>query len=154
MSAAGRARPVRPGNRGAVLRDPRGLAGWRQTRRCRNICVSRADGIQASPAREVGGVDESGRGGTQQRETIVATNETSTTPEVGATTGMAKWKGGTSTRSAPPAGGGPVYGLGMIGALVYFLGTAKSGQDYVLAIGKATVWPALLVYRAFKVLGG
>ena len=82
------------------------------------------------------------------------TNETPTTQEVGAPAGRAKWKGGTSTRSAPAASGGPVYGLGMIGALVYFLGTAKSGQDYVLAIGKATVWPALLVYRAFKVLGG
>jgi hypothetical protein len=68
--------------------------------------------------------------------------------------GKAKWKGGASTRSAPPTGGGAVYGLGMIGALVYFLGTAQSGRDYVLALGKAVVWPALLVYRAFKVLGG
>jgi hypothetical protein len=47
-----------------------------------------------------------------------------------------------------------VYGLGMIGALVYFLGTAESGRDYVLAFGKALVWPALLVYKAFRVLGG
>jgi hypothetical protein len=106
------------------------------------------------PPREVGGVDEPGRGGTQQRETIVATNETSITPEGGATAGMARWKGGASTRSAPPAGGGAVYGLGMIGALAYFLGTAESGRDYVLAFAKAAVWPALLVYRAFKVLGG
>ena len=84
----------------------------------------------------------------------MAENETSTTPQVGARAGMAKWKGGASARNAPPAGGGAVYGLGMIGALVYFLGSAESGQDYVLALGKATVWPALLVYRAFKVLGG
>ena len=81
-------------------------------------------------------------------------NETSTTPPVGATARVAKWKGGASTRNTPPAGGGAVYGLGMIGALAYFLGSAKSGQDYFLALGKATVWPALLVYRAFKVLGG
>jgi len=87
-------------------------------------------------------------------ETIVATNETPTTPETGARAGMAKWKGGAPTRNAPPAGGGAVYGLGMIGALVYFLGSAESGRDYVLAVGKAVVWPALLVYRAFKVLGG
>jgi hypothetical protein len=84
----------------------------------------------------------------------VETNQTSETPEVGATAGMAKWKGGASTRNAPPAGGGAVYGLGMIGALVYFLGSAESGRDYVLGFGKALVWPALLVYRAFKVLGG
>jgi hypothetical protein len=90
----------------------------------------------------------------QQRETIVATNETPGTREVGTTAGMAKWKGGASTKSAPPAGGGAVYGLGMIGALAYFLGSAESGRDYVLALAKAVVWPALLVYRAFKVLGG
>ena len=87
-------------------------------------------------------------------ETIVTTNETPATPEIGATSGKAKWKGGASTRNAPPAGGGAVYGLGMIGALVYFLGSAETGRDYVLAVGKAIVWPALLVYRAFKVLGG
>jgi len=90
----------------------------------------------------------------QLMETIVATNETPISPEDGATAGKAKWKGGASTRGAPPVGGGAVYGLGMIGALVYFLGSAESGRDYVLAVGKAMVWPALLVYRAFKVLGG
>jgi hypothetical protein len=87
-------------------------------------------------------------------ETSVATNETPTTPEAGATADRARGKGGASTRNAPPAGGGAVYGLGMIGALVYFLGSAETGRDYVLAVGKAIVWPALLVYRAFKVLGG
>jgi hypothetical protein len=84
----------------------------------------------------------------------VAPNETTTTPEAGTKTGMARWKGGASTKSAPPAGGGAVYGLGMIGAFVYFVGSAESGRDQVLAFGKAVVWPALLVYRAFKVLGG
>jgi hypothetical protein len=84
----------------------------------------------------------------------VATNETPTTPEAGATAVMAKWKGGASKRNAPPAGGGAVYGLGMFGALAYFLGSAESGGDFVLGFGKAIVWPALLVYRAFKVLGG
>jgi hypothetical protein len=90
----------------------------------------------------------------RQKELIVTMNETSSTADVGATAGMAKWKGGAPRRSAPPAGGGAVYGLGMIGALVYFLGSAESGRDYVLGFGKALVWPALLVYRAFKVLGG
>ena len=58
-----------------------------------------------------------------------------------------------SRREAPPTSGGAVYGLGMIGALVYFVGTAESGRGYALALGKAIVWPALLVYRAFRVLG-
>ena len=84
----------------------------------------------------------------------MALNETAAAPETGASTDRAKWKRGRSTRNAPPAGGGAVYGLGMIGALVYFLGSAESGQDYLLAFGKAIVWPALLVYRAFKILGG
>jgi hypothetical protein len=90
----------------------------------------------------------------QRRETIVVLNETPDAPENRARAGMAKWKGSASTRSGPPADGRAIYGLGTIGALVYFLGTARSGRDYVLALGKAVVWPALLVYRAFKVLGG
>lgn len=59
-------------------------------------------------------------------------------------------RSGPGTRNAPPQSGGAVYGLGMIGALVYFAGTAESGQDYLMAFGKAMVWPALLVYRAFR----
>ncbi len=49
-----------------------------------------------------------------------------------------------------PAGGGAVYGLGMIGALVYFFGSAASGRDRLLVIPKASVWPALLVYKLLK----
>ena len=45
------------------------------------------------------------------------------------------------------AGGGAVYGLGMIGAMVYFFRSAETGWDYVLAVPKASVWPALLVYK-------
>jgi hypothetical protein len=85
-------------------------------------------------------------------------DETTTdeTLEVEAPTGR-RWGGGMarrSTRSAPSQGGGAVYGLGMIGALVYFVGRADSGTDYVLAVAKAVVWPAILVYLAFKKLGG
>jgi hypothetical protein len=56
-------------------------------------------------------------------------------------------------RKAPPPAGGAVYGLGMIGALVYFLRIAETRQDYVLAVGKAVVWPAILVYLALRRLG-
>ncbi len=56
------------------------------------------------------------------------------------------------TRNAPSSGGGAVYALGMIGAAVFFLGVAKSGPERILALGKAVVWPALLVYLAFKKL--
>ena len=84
----------------------------------------------------------------------MAMNETPTNPQVERAARRARWKGRPPARNAPPAGGGAVYGLGMIGALVYFLGSARSGQDYVLALGKAVVWPAILVYRAFTVLDG
>ena len=53
-------------------------------------------------------------------------------------------------QNGAPASGGAVYGLGMIGAMVYFLRTAVSTQDYLLAIPKAGVWPALLVYKLLK----
>lgn len=52
------------------------------------------------------------------------------------------------------AGGGAVYGLGMMGALVYFIRSADSGRDVALALPKAVFWPALLVYRLFRSLPG
>jgi hypothetical protein len=45
------------------------------------------------------------------------------------------------------AGGGAVYGLGLIGALVYFIQHATSFGDGLLGILKAIVWPALLIYQ-------
>jgi hypothetical protein len=41
----------------------------------------------------------------------------------------------------------------MIGALAYFVATADSPGGYGLAFLKAMVWPAFLVYRAFRRLG-
>ena len=61
-----------------------------------------------------------------------------------------KRKAWRSRQNGPPAGGGAVYGLGMIGAMIYFLGSARSGWEYVLAIPKASVWPALLVFKLLK----
>ena len=46
-----------------------------------------------------------------------------------------------------------VYGLGMIGAMIYFLSTATGFWIGVLGILKAFVWPAFLVYEALKMLG-
>ncbi len=44
------------------------------------------------------------------------------------------------------AGGGAVYGLGLIGALVYFIQTATSFWDGVYGVFQALVWPAFLVW--------
>jgi hypothetical protein len=46
-----------------------------------------------------------------------------------------------------------VYGLGFIGAAVYFIMHAASFWMGVLGLLKAIVWPAFLVYEAFKYLG-
>lgn len=43
-----------------------------------------------------------------------------------------------------------VYGLGLIGALVYYIGHAATFWLGVLGFLKAILWPALLVYEALK----
>ena len=48
---------------------------------------------------------------------------------------------------------GAVYGLGLIGALVYFIQTATGFWDGVLGVLKALVWPAFLIYKALAALG-
>ena len=47
---------------------------------------------------------------------------------------------------------GAVYGLGLIGAAVYYIGHAAPFWVGVLGFLKALVWPAMLVYRALEVL--
>ncbi len=48
---------------------------------------------------------------------------------------------------------GAVYGLGFIGAAVYYISMASSFWLGVLGFLKALVWPAFLIYEAMKVLG-
>ena len=45
---------------------------------------------------------------------------------------------------------GAVYGLGFIGAAIYFISTATSFWIGVLGFLKAIVWPVILVFQAFK----
>lgn len=49
-------------------------------------------------------------------------------------------------------GGSFVWGLGVIGAAVYFISNAAGFWMGVVGFLKALVWPALLVYYAFEVL--
>jgi len=46
-----------------------------------------------------------------------------------------------------------VYGLGFIGAAIYFIMQANSFWMGVLGFLKAIVWPAFLVYEALYQLG-
>jgi hypothetical protein len=52
------------------------------------------------------------------------------------------------------AGGDAVYGLGLIGAAIYFISTATTFWMGVLGFLKAIVWPAYMVYELLKMLLG
>jgi hypothetical protein len=58
--------------------------------------------------------------------------------------GPTKERGMSDHRGGQFAGG--VYGLGFIGALVYFLQSATSFWDGVYGVFQAFVWPAYLVW--------
>lgn len=45
-----------------------------------------------------------------------------------------------------------VYGLGFIGALVYFIQHASTFGQGLLGLLKALVWPALIVYKLLELL--
>jgi hypothetical protein len=47
---------------------------------------------------------------------------------------------------------GAVYGLGLIGAWVYFIGHATTFWLGVLGFLKGIVWPAMLVFELLKYL--
>jgi hypothetical protein len=51
-------------------------------------------------------------------------------------------------------GGGAVYGLGLIGALIFYIQHADGFWGGVLGILKALVWPAFVVYDLLKFLAG
>jgi hypothetical protein len=45
-----------------------------------------------------------------------------------------------------------VYGLGFIGALVFYIQHAATFQEGVIGFLKALVWPAFLIYKLFDFL--
>ena len=50
-------------------------------------------------------------------------------------------------------GGEGIYGLGFLGAAVYYISTATSFWIGVLGFLKAIVWPVFVVYELLKFLG-
>lgn len=50
------------------------------------------------------------------------------------------------------AGSGALYGLGILGALVYFLQHATSLTDGIIGIFKAVFWPAVVLYKVLELL--
>ena len=59
---------------------------------------------------------------------------------------------GSPRTQTPQQGGGAIYGLGLIGALVWFWQQADDGGERFQGVLKAFVWPAFLVYQAFRAL--
>ncbi len=51
-------------------------------------------------------------------------------------------------------GGGSdaVYGIGLIGAWVYYIGRATTPEERIKGFFKGLVWPAFLVYNLFVFL--
>lgn len=49
-------------------------------------------------------------------------------------------------------GSGAIYGLGVVGALFYFLQGATNANMVLIGIGKAFFWPALLMYKLLTYL--
>jgi hypothetical protein len=47
-------------------------------------------------------------------------------------------------------GSDSVYGLGMIGAWIFYIGRATTPRDRMLGFLKGLVWPALMVYEVLK----
>lgn len=50
------------------------------------------------------------------------------------------------------AGSGAIYGLGMLGALVYFLQHATTLGEGIIGIVKAVFWPGVVLYRVLELL--
>ncbi len=57
------------------------------------------------------------------------------------------WKGMRSS-----AGGGAVYGLGLVGAAFYFIQHATTFEEGVLGVLKAIVWPAIVIYKVLELM--
>ena len=56
-------------------------------------------------------------------------------------------------RGSSGAPSGVIYGLGLIGAAIYYISQAAGFWAGVLGFLKALVWPVFLVYEALRYLG-
>lgn len=50
------------------------------------------------------------------------------------------------------AGTGAIYGLGLVGALIYYIQQANGFWDGILGILQALVWPAFLTYKLLELV--
>lgn len=52
------------------------------------------------------------------------------------------------------AGGGAIYGMGVLGAWVYFWRLADGFWEHAYAIFQGIFWPAYMVFEGFAALAG
>jgi len=64
-----------------------------------------------------------------------------------------KMKNGESCGSMKGPCGGCAYGLGVLGAAIYYIGIAGGFWVGVLGVLKALVWPAFVVFELLKFVG-
>jgi hypothetical protein len=57
------------------------------------------------------------------------------------------WKGAGCN-----SGAGAVYGLGLVGALIYYLSHVTTLMAGAVGVLKALVWPAILILKVFELL--
>jgi hypothetical protein len=50
------------------------------------------------------------------------------------------------------AGSGAIYGIGVLGALVYFIQHASSLLDGLIGIFMALFWPGVVLYKVLELL--
>jgi hypothetical protein len=50
------------------------------------------------------------------------------------------------------AGSGAIYGIGVLGALVYFIQHASSFMDGLIGIFYAIFWPGVVLYKVLELL--
>jgi hypothetical protein len=58
----------------------------------------------------------------------------------------------TNNSKGAAAGGGAIYGLGVLGAWVYFWIQANTFWEHLFAIVQGLLWPAWMVYDIFVAL--
>lgn len=51
------------------------------------------------------------------------------------------------------AGSGAIYGMGVVGALIYYITTSTSFLSGLAGIIKAIFWPAVVVFKVLEILG-
>ncbi|MBN2095690.1 MAG: hypothetical protein JW727_06575 [Candidatus Aenigmarchaeota archaeon] len=82
--------------------------------------------------------------------------------QIGQAIGMKIEKGCSDGECAPwnkkecksgPGCGSAIYGLGFLGALVYYITTSTGFWMAILGVMKAILWPGFLVYGVLKFLG-